>query len=659
MVPLTRPVGGCLLDYASRWSLITSDQLVLDIVLRGYSLTFSPDGPPALSRVPVAFTPPRDPMRLQLLVQAAEKMLALRAVELVSNPASPGFYSRLFLVPKKTGGLRPVIDLSILNKFLHVPTFKMETTASIMAVMRPNEWTTSIDLQDAYFHIPIAVHSRKYLRFMILGRVYQFRALPFGVASAPLIFTRVMGVVANYAHRHGVRVHMYLDDWLLRSLSRTTLLRDTQFLMDLCVDLGLRVNVSKSSLIPQQDFVFLGIRFMTVPFLCYPSEDRFQRLQVLLRGFLRRPALSAKMWMRVIGSLTSMTSQVPLGALHRRPVQLWFLAHWRHPRLLLQSIPVGSSVRQALRWWTVRSHVMIGASLSPFNPQVTMYSDASLSGWGAHLDSLTASDSWPPRYRSYAINWLELKAIHLALGHFLPQLRDHHVLWMCDNRTAVAYINKQGGTRSQSLYVLARDILLLCRTANIRLRCRYVPGNLNVHADRLSRRGQILATEWSLHPRVTSALWLLWGRPHVDLFATRENFKLPTFVSPLPDEMAWASNAFTISWEGMKAYAYPPTSLIPRVLAKLRLESAEVILVAPWLPRRAWSLDLLDLCLEAPRALPAWSTLLLQPGSDIFHRNPGVLRLHAWRVSRAALLLPDSQRGWRRELPEGNFDPLL
>jgi hypothetical protein len=182
---------------------------------------------------------------------------------------------------------------------------------------------------------------------------------------------------------------------------------------------------------------------------------------------------------------------------------------------------------------------------------------------------------------------------------------------------------------------------------------------LNVHADRLSRRGQILATEWSLHPRVTSALWLLWGRPHVDLFATRENFKLPTFVSPLPDEMAWASNAFTISWAGMKAYAYPPTSLIPRVLAKLRLESAEVILVAPWLPRRAWSLDLLDLCLEAPRAIPAWSNLLLQPGSDIFHPNPGVLRLHAWRVSRAALLLPDSQKGWRLALPEGNFDPLL
>ena len=154
------------------------------------------------------------------------------------------------------------------------------------------------------------------MRFVILGRVYQFRALPFGVSSAPLIFMRVMQVAANYAHRHGVRVHMYLDDWLLRSLDRATLLRDTQFLLDL------NLNFPKSSLVPQQDFVFLGIQFQTVPFLCRPTEDRFCRLLLIIRSFLHRPVQPARLWMKLIGSLTSMATQVPLGALHRRPVQL-------------------------------------------------------------------------------------------------------------------------------------------------------------------------------------------------------------------------------------------------------------------------------------------------------------------------------------------------
>ena len=145
----------------------------------------------------------------------------------------------------------------------------------------------------------------------------------------------------------------------------------------------------------------------------------------------------------------------------------------------------------------------------------------------------------------------------------------------------------------------------------------------------------------------------------MDLFATRDNFKLPTFISPLPDELAWAVDAFTISWEGLRAYAYPPTPLLPCVLAKLRQESADVTLIVPWLPWRAWSLDLLDLCLEAPKALPVWTNLLRQPGSRIHHPNPGILRLHAWRVSRRALQLPYSQKMWCLELPEESFARLL
>ena len=77
-----------------------------------------------------------------------------------------GFYSRLFLVPKKTGGMRPVIDVSILNSYLIVPHFTMETNRSIRASILPGMWTTSLDLSDVYFHIPICHSYRRYLRFV-------------------------------------------------------------------------------------------------------------------------------------------------------------------------------------------------------------------------------------------------------------------------------------------------------------------------------------------------------------------------------------------------------------------------------------------------------------------------------------------------------------
>ena len=147
----------------------------------------------------------------------------------------------------------------------------METTASIMVSLRPGEWTTSIDLKDAYFHVPIAKSLRKYLCFVVNDKVYQFVALPFGLALAPFVFTKIMGAVAAFVHIQGVQVHMYLDDWLLQGSCR--LERHTGWLRDLCLLLGLIVNIPKSSFFPLRDFVFLGIRFQTVPFICCPSKD--------------------------------------------------------------------------------------------------------------------------------------------------------------------------------------------------------------------------------------------------------------------------------------------------------------------------------------------------------------------------------------------------
>jgi len=77
------------------------------------------------------------------------------AVEIVRNPQSPGFYSRLFLVQKANGQLRLIIDLSRLNQYILPPKFKMETARSIHLSIRWDEYVVSLDLADAYFHVPI------------------------------------------------------------------------------------------------------------------------------------------------------------------------------------------------------------------------------------------------------------------------------------------------------------------------------------------------------------------------------------------------------------------------------------------------------------------------------------------------------------------------
>ena len=133
------------------------------------------------------------------LREEIENLLNKWAVERVQNPGTPGFYSRIFLVPKKNGKLRLIIDLSLLNRYIKKQSFKMETVKSVRQAMRL-DWAVSIDVTDAYLHIPIHHQSRKYLRFVHEDQVYHFTALSFRMSLRPLIFSKLMDV-ADFVSR--------------------------------------------------------------------------------------------------------------------------------------------------------------------------------------------------------------------------------------------------------------------------------------------------------------------------------------------------------------------------------------------------------------------------------------------------------------------------
>ena len=99
------------------------------------------------------------------LSQAIAELVQKGAVEKVNNPNSLGYNSCLFLVPKPGKRWRMVIDLCSFNQSLLVQKFKRETPESIRASLQKGKWTTSLDLTDAYLHVPINAYSRKLVRF--------------------------------------------------------------------------------------------------------------------------------------------------------------------------------------------------------------------------------------------------------------------------------------------------------------------------------------------------------------------------------------------------------------------------------------------------------------------------------------------------------------
>ena len=222
------------------------------------------------------------------LLEALHQLLHKNVVELIQNPQSLGFYNRLFLVPKPNNRWRPILDLSKLNEFLKTQSFKVETPETIRTSLQAGEWATSIDFKDAYFLIPINSQSRKYMRFHIQGKTYQFKALPFGLSTAPMEFTVIAKEVKWLAMGKGIRIHQYLDDWLVRAKSCQACLQQTQTLVALCRELGWLVNQEKSELEPKQIFNFVGYQFDLREGRVRPTTEWWQTLQIKIWEILEK-----------------------------------------------------------------------------------------------------------------------------------------------------------------------------------------------------------------------------------------------------------------------------------------------------------------------------------------------------------------------------------
>ena len=110
----------------------------------------------------------------------------------------------------------------------------METIQSVLLSVRQGNWMASIDLKEAYLQVPVHPDPRRFLRFVAQGNVYQFSALCFGLSTAPQVFSRVMALVSTILHSWGIRMRWYLNDWLVQSSSRESLLRDLRIVLDLC-----------------------------------------------------------------------------------------------------------------------------------------------------------------------------------------------------------------------------------------------------------------------------------------------------------------------------------------------------------------------------------------------------------------------------------------
>ena len=301
--------------------------------------------------------------------------IAMGAVELAPL-TSPAFSSHLFIVWKTSRSWRPVIDLSHLIRFVDVSPFQMVTIQSVLLSVSQGDWMASIDLEEAYLPVPVHPASRHFLRFIFRDTIYQFQALCFGLSTAPQVFTRVMAPVSAILHSLGIRMRRYLDDWLVQSSSRESLLEDLQTVLQLCHELGIVVNPQKSNLVPSLVVQYLGVIIASTSFRASPSVERISRLQSTAAEFQSCASSTVTLWLSLLGVLSSLAHLVPGGRLRMRSLQLCLSRSWDRQDL---EAPVFASMEclRDLQWWLHLPRLSLGVSLCQVSPDLHFWSDTS------------------------------------------------------------------------------------------------------------------------------------------------------------------------------------------------------------------------------------------------------------------------------------------
>ena len=286
-------------------------------------------------------------------------------------------------------------------------------------------------------------------------------------------------------------------------------------------------------------------------------------------------------------------------------------------------------------------------------PDLFLFTDASNTSWGASRGEDHLSGSWSPVHSQFSISHRELLAVLFAIRGFLPSLRGRVVVVFSDN--TLAYLKKLSRTRSSTLNMVTQSVLRLCEESQVCLLPQFILDRLNVLADSLSRRSQVIGSEWALCSEFFRQLLRQWPAT-IDFLATSFNSRLPVYFSPMVDPQLAGTNAMLQSWDGLQDYAFPPFGLLSRVLVKVQhSRGLELTLVAPFWPQHPWFSDLL---VAVPFFLPRRRDLLKQPHFHHFHQNLHMLQLTAWRISSDPHDILASLQWWLISLPS-TADDLL
>ena len=187
-------------------------------------------------------------------------------------------FKPLLSVKEGGGGRRPIINLKPLNHYIKNKPFHMSTLKDVSQTIRQDDWSITVDLKDAFLHIPIHSEYHRFLQFQWKGRTYQFCRLPFGLTSSPQVFTDITRPLMEECRLRVIHVIFYLDDFLVLADSYRQASAHRDVLLSLLCRGGFRRSPTKCRLTPTQVFPYLGLEWDTRRMRVLLPQDKMTQI---------------------------------------------------------------------------------------------------------------------------------------------------------------------------------------------------------------------------------------------------------------------------------------------------------------------------------------------------------------------------------------------
>lgn len=519
----------------------------------------------------------------EFVVGAIKKLLDTGSIREHINP--PYVVNPLTVAEGKK--LRLVLDLRHINQFTHVAKFQYEGLDTLANMFDNDFYFFSFDLESGYHHINIFEPHHKFLGFSwIFGnttRYFTFSVLPFGLNTASHCFTKMLRPWVKRWRSMGHCSIMYIDDGISGHADKISAIAASKIVQKDLLLSGFKVNDSKSDFIPKQSGQWLGMIIDSVAMTFSLPDKKLKNILHAIRVCLDRQSyyIRVRDIARIAGFIISAAKAI--GRLSRLFTRHLYRAiesrmSWSS-KVILSPGAIGE-----LQFWYLNLININGQSIKPVQLSTSaIYSDASDSGFGGfsvQFNDLVCSGLWSDSEKIESSTHREIRAVLYMLRSLGSKLRGMKLKWFSDSQNACRIIAV--GSTNVSLHDLSIDLYNCCIEYNIVIQPEWLPRDLNVRADELSKI--IDPDDWSLNREVFVQLDNMFGPHSIDRFACHYNTQLRRFNSRYWNPGCEAADCLTQDWSGENNWVCPPASMVLTTIRHMRKCHAKGTVIVPVWP---------------------------------------------------------------------------